>query len=578
MKTTLALERLNTRSLAERLRTLKLGGNLIKIFLVWFVIAFLIFPNLNLLVSVFFKNGTFSTEVFQKLLSSARAIRSLSNSFLLAVSLSISVNIVGTLLVLFTEYFDIKGAKILKAAYMTTLIYGGVVLCTGYKFIYGENGLITRSLVALFPSFDRGWFTGYLAVLFVMTFACTSNHIIFLTNAVRGIDYQVIEAARNLGASFWTIISRIIIPLLKPTFLAITILVFLTGLSAMSAPLIVGGDEFQTINPMIMTFAQSSYSREIGALLAIILGIATILLLTVMNRLERGGTYISVAKTKSKMMKQKIASPVANILAHALAYLLFLIYVTPILLVVIYSFTKSINITSGVLSVTDFTPENYITLFTQNNAFKPYLVSLSYSFLSAVIVALIAILVSRIVHKSSGFFAAMLEYSMLIPWLLPGSLIAIGLMITYDTPRLMVFNKVLIGTTVILLLGYIIVKLPFSMRMIKAAFLGVESSLEEAAQSMGANTFYTFRRVILPIIFPAVLSVIVLNANSLLSDYDLTVFLFHPLLPTLGIVIKAASDETATMNAQAMSFVYAVILMIMAATALYLTRGGESSR
>ena len=73
-----------------------------------------------------------------------------------------------------------------------------------------------------------------------------------------------------------------------------------------------------------------------------------------------------------------------------------------------------------------------------------------YAFLSAVIVAMIAILVSRIIHKSHGLFATLLEYSMLIPWLLPGSLIAIGLMITYDSPRLLVFNKVLIGTTVIL--------------------------------------------------------------------------------------------------------------------------------
>jgi iron(III) transport system permease protein len=95
---------------------------------------------------------------------------------------------------------------------------------------------------------------------------------------------------------------------------------------------------------------------------------------------------------------------------------------------------------------------------------------------------------------------------------------------------------------------------------------------------MGSSSFNTLRRVILPIILPAVLSVIVLNANSLLADYDLTVFLFHPLLQPLGIVIKAASDESASVNAQAMSFVYAVILMIMAAMALYLTRGKESSK
>lgn len=95
---------------------------------------------------------------------------------------------------------------------------------------------------------------------------------------------------------------------------------------------------------------------------------------------------------------------------------------------------------------------------------------------------------------------------------------------------------------------------------------------------MGSSAFYTFRRVVLPIVFPTVLSVIVLNANSLLSDYDVTVFLFHPLLQPLGVVIKAASDETATLNAKAMSFVYAVILMVLAATALYVTRGRDETR
>ena len=169
MKTTIAREYLNVPSLAEKLKTMKLGDILIKVLLVWFVISFLIFPNLNLLISVFFKNGVFSTDVFGKLLSSVRAMNSLSNSFLLAVSLSITVNIIGTLLVIFTDYFEIKGAKLLKAGYMTTLIYGGVVLATGYKFIYGENGIMTRLLVTIFPALDPGWFTGYFAVLFVMT-------------------------------------------------------------------------------------------------------------------------------------------------------------------------------------------------------------------------------------------------------------------------------------------------------------------------------------------------------------------------------------------------------------------------
>ena len=72
------------------------------------------------------------------------------NSFKLAFSLIITVNVVGILCVLFTEYFDIKGAKILKLGYMTSLIYG-VVLATGYKFVYGPYGLITKFFTKCYP-------------------------------------------------------------------------------------------------------------------------------------------------------------------------------------------------------------------------------------------------------------------------------------------------------------------------------------------------------------------------------------------------------------------------------------------
>jgi len=102
--------------------------------------------------------------------------------------------------------------------------------------------------------------------------------------------------------------------------------------------------------------------------------------------------------------------------------------------------------------------------------------------------------------------------------------------------------------------------------------------LEEASRSMGASTFQTMIKVIIPFILPTVLSVAVLNFNSLLSDFDLSVFLYHPLFKPLGIVIKEASDETATTNAQAMTFVYTVVLMIISTAALYLTRGRNSKK
>lgn len=550
-----------------------LFGLLTRAFLLWFVFALLIYPNLNLLVNVFIKNGEFSTEVFSKVLTSSRAMKALVNSFVLAGALIITVNLVGTLLVMFTEYFDLKGSKILRAGYMTTLVYGGIVLVSGYKFIYGSNGILTEFLMNFFPEMNRAWFIGFPAVLFIMTFACTSNHIIFLTNAIRGIDNQLVEAARNMGESPFNIFRKIILPILKPSLFAITILTFLTGLGAMSAPLIVGGVDFQTINPIIMDFAKVPYSREIAAFLAILLGLATSVMLIIMNRIERGGTYMSVAKTKTRLVKQKIHNKPLNILTHLVAWGLWLIYIVPIVLVVIYSFTDSATILSGTLSFSSFTFENWAVLFTKANAFKPFMVSIGYSIIASAVVALLMVLAARIIHKSKGIFGKALEYSLLVPWLLPSTLIALGLLMTYDVPRTIMMDKVLIGAPVLLLFGYIIIKIPFSLRMIKAAFFSIDGSLEESAQCMGASQFYTLRKVILPLILPVLISVIVLNFNSLLTDYDLTAFLYNPLLEPLGIVIKAATNETASLNAIAMSFVYAVILMVISGIAIYATQG-----
>ena len=129
-----------------------------------------------------------------------------------------------------------------------------------------------------------------------------------------------------------------------------------------------------------------------------------------------------------------------------------------------------------------------------------------------------------------------------------------------------------------LLIAYIIVKIPFSYRMVRAVLFSVDDEMEEAARSMGATPFYTMVKVIIPFILPVVLSIIALNLNSLLTDYDLSVFLYQPLLKPLGIAIKSASDETATINSQALIFVYTVILMIISSAVLSITQRKPKSR
>lgn len=537
--------------------------------LAWYILTNLIIPNLNVIYTTFIsEDGSLTLTAVNKLLSSPRAMRSMRNSIVLAFSLAVTVNIVGIFIVLVTEYFEIKGSKILRLGFMTTLIYGGVVLVSGYKFIYGPDGYVNKILLMIFPNMKVDWFIGYWAVLYVMTFAITSNHMMFLTNAIRTIDFQTVEAAKNMGASQWTILRRVVLPVLLPTILAVTILVMVIGLNATSAPLIVGGIGFQTISPMILSFSRMPTARDLAALLALFLGLVTVILLSIMIQIEKRGNYISVSKVKTRIVKQKIDNKFVNAIVHFFSYLLFLIYTLPVILIVIFSFTDSKSIATRTLSLESFTLQNYIDLITTARSYRPVLVSVVYSVLASIAVVIIVMIAVRIIHKYKNIWANIMEYALLIPWMIPSTMIAIGFVITYDTPKWYMFNKVLSGTMIILFLAYVVIKIPFTLRMTKASFFSIDFALEDAARNLGASEFYTFIRVLLPIILPSTLAVLALNINSLLTNFDLSVFLYHPIYQPLGVYIRSLTDMQNADNI-VLTFVYAVIVMILSALILF---------
>jgi iron(III) transport system permease protein len=553
-------------------------GVVVLIAALWFVVTFLVFPNANLLVTTFFPDGAFSGRALEKLLSSDRAMRSVGNSLLLAVTLAITVNVVGIFIVLVTEYFVVRGSRVLWLGYATTLIYGGIVLAAGYNFIYGRYGFVTAIAQRVFPDLDPDWFSGYFAVVIVMTFATTTNHMLFLRSSLAAIDHQTIEAARSMGAGTGRILFRIVLPALRPMIFAVTVLTFLTGLGALTAPLVLGGTGFQTVAPMIVTFSKSTSSRDLAALLAIVLGVATIVLLAIMNRVEKSGVYFSVAKVATPLQKQRIRNPVVNGVVHVVAYALFVVYALPVILIVLFSFLDSKSVQTGTITWDSFTVRNYATVLGSPDVLRPFIVSLVYSALAAVIVVAGLLFVARMIQRNRNWVTATLEYLLHIPWILPTILIALALLQTFDRPQPLIGGQVLTGTTWLLLVAYIIVKVPFTLRLLKAAFASVPQSLEDAARILGARSLTTFRRVLVPLVIPTVAAITALNFNSLLDDYDAAVFLYQPLYEPLGIAIKASTEGEANLDSMSITFVYTVLLMIIMGLTMYLVYGRSGGR
>ena len=578
-------------------------------FFVYLFFGFMLLPCLNTLTQVFTaKNPAGETDPMAviRFFMAGNMPRFVMNSLKLAVCLIVTVNIVGVSIVLLTEYFDIKGAKVLRLGYMTTLIYSGVALVTGYLFLYDSDGILTTWLSQTFPNMNKNWFSGFNAVLFTMTFACTSNHMLFLRNAIRGIDYNTVEAARNLGAKPFKVLLKVVFPTLIPTMFSLTVMTFITGLCAMSAPTLLGYD---SINPEIVRLAGSSTADEAfpqarAALLSIILALFTILLLTVLTAYERKGHYLSVSKTKAKLVKQRIDNPVANVLAHIYAYVLFIIYMTPVVMIVLFAFQNYPAIRSKTLDTSQWTLINffgsqdyeYMTsrgklrtregsisgLFANADTVGGIRLSFVLSAIAAALACVIVVVAVNYIFRNKGKArGTVLEYSLLFPWLLPTILICYSYRTYFNNDSVWyVLNNNLYyreNVRFLIIMAYTVTKLPFALRMIKAAYYAIDEELEDAARNLGAGGLRTFLRVKLPIVLPSVLAVFALNFNALFTEYDMSATFHSSYGKSYAMVIQNMTAEEGrdgyNVNASGRRCASTVFIMIVSGIILYLVYG-----
>ena len=578
-------------------------------FFVYLFFGFMLLPCLNTLTQIFtVKDAAGNTDPWAviRFFFAGNMPSYVMNSLKLAVCLVVTVNVVGVSIVLLTEYFDIKGAKILRLGYMTTLIYSGVALVTGYLFLYDSDGIITTWLAKTFPDMNKNWFSGFNAVLFTMTFACTSNHMLFLRNAIRGIDYNTVEAARNMGAKPFKVLWKVVFPTLLPTMFSLTVMTFITGLCAMSAPTLLGYD---SINPEIVRLAGSSVADESfpqarAALLSIILAMFTIILLTVLSSYERKGHYLSVSKTKAKLVKQKITNPVANVLAHIYAYVLWIIYMTPVVMILLFAFQNYPAIRSKSLNLSDWTLVNFFGtqdyefltnrgklktrtgaisgLFANADTVGGIRLSFVLSAIAAALACVIVVVAVNYIFRNKGKKrSTVLEYSLLFPWLLPTILICYSYRTYFNSDSVWyVLNQNLYwknNVRFLIVMAYTVVKLPFALRMIMASFYAIDEELEDAARNLGASSLVTFLKVRLPIVLPSVLAVFALNFNALFTEYDMSATFQSSYGKTYAMIIQNMCAEEGrdgyNVNASGRRCASTVFIMLVSGLILYLVYG-----
>ncbi len=544
---------------------------------IWCAISFIYAPIFSVLRFAFAPEGQVSLGAVDELAGSRRVRTAIVNTLAVTGLSIITVNVVGIFQVAVLEYLKVGGRGFLRLAYSTPLIFVSVVAATGYGFVYGQTGALTRLLQSVWPSLPNDWFTGTLAVVFAHSFLLTSFHFLFLRAAIRRVDYSTVEAARGLGASNMEAFARVVLPVLLPTIFATTLLVTYKSLGSFAIPAVLGGRRFDMVSELILTL-NSIRRPDMAAMLSIGLGIAVILCIAAMQYVERRGSYIGGSKTPVPIERIRISNPVMNMAVHTLAYAIAVIQLVPVVLVILFSFAPARSIGTEVLP-SSLTLQNYITVFSQNTAFIPLRNSLLMGASAIAAGILISLFVVSLAHRRTNIGTTALDLSFMVPWILPAPFIAIGLILTYDQPNLLVANSVLLGGFWILPIGYAIVSIPIMMRFLRAAFFSLDPALNEAAQSLGAPAYYRFLRITIPLVLPVIILIAGMTLNGILSEYSMSVFLFNVNNKPLSIALfegaRSANPEQAAINLVYISLVMAFSFVIITLADKYGLGGGR---
>ncbi|MCK9905867.1 ABC transporter permease subunit, partial [Frankia sp. Cpl3] len=163
----------------------------------------------------------------------------------------------------------------------------------------------------------------------------------------------------------------------------------------------------------------------------------------------------------------------------------------------------------------------------------------------------------------------------MLPWALPGTVVAINLISAFSQPTIFSFEQVLIGTFWILPLAYFVRHLPLVFRSTSATLMQMDGSVEEAARNLGASWWYSFRRVVVPMALGGILAGSLLAMVQCLGEFVASILIFTPSTTPLSVAIyqRMYSFEFGTACA------YGVLQIILIIVVLFATRkiAGDST-
>ncbi|MEO8193609.1 MAG: iron ABC transporter permease [Gemmatimonadales bacterium] len=515
--------------------------------LLWTVV----YPNIAVILGSF-ENGL---GYWREFMESPADREALTTSIVISFASVAASVVIGVPLAFLLSRFEFPGRRTLRAVATLPAALPPLVGVIAFLFLYGESGLVTRTVQLLFGMAEAPWrLTGVWAIVFVHAYTMYVYVFLFVSAGLERFDTTLDEAASGLGASAWHRLRRVTLPLLTPALAGSMLLVFMTSLGSFSAPYIFGGG-IRVLSTQIVA-SKLNGSMGLAYVETTVLALSAVGGLLLFRWLEGKRKYTSSGKGSAT--RRVIRSRRALVLAAVLSTLTVVILVLPHLMVMLVSFAVDGAWTTQVLPPA-YTLDNYRRLFSESQLWKPIVNSVSMSLIATAANVLVCFVAAYLIVMRKFAGRKLLEILVALPWAIPATAIALGLAATFNRNDLATGRVLLVGTFWILPLAYFVRGIPLVATAVESSLRQMDASLEDAARGLGASWWLTMRRVVLPAARPGLIAGALLAAVTAVGEFVASVVLYTHSNRPISIEILAQLRALAFGTAAA----YSVLLILL---------------
>ena len=514
------------------------GGDVFVVSAIAFVVAmvtvFIFIPIFQMLANALvtgdggYSMGEFFAKIFSSRLWSLGCFAGSRcgvalNSLFLAILVGVLTTLLGLVFALVVTRTGFKYGNALRALTVLPIITPPFVIGLAIILLFGLSGAVTQFVAGILDTAPTRWVYGLPGLLIAQLLAFTPIAFLVLIGVVEGVSPSMEEASQTLRANRWQTFWNVSLPLMRPGLANAFLLGFIESMADFGNPLVLGGNFDVLSTEIFFAIVGAQNDPAQAAILAIVL-LAFTLGAFYAQRFWLGKKSYTTMTGKGDSgvhprLPRGLEIAVYGIAAFWTLFTLF-VYAT-----ILYgSFVTRWGI-DHTLTVQHYVKAfsigwNQFGLHFSGSAWSSFWTTIEIALISAPLTAAIGLLTAYLLVRQNFRGKEAFEFGTMLSFAIPGTVIGVSYVIAFNVPPIE-----LTGTGVILVLSFIFRNMPVGVRAGVASMSQIDKSLDESSLTLGANSWQTFRKVILPLLRPAILAALVYSFVRAMTAISAIIFL-----------------------------------------------------